>query len=206
MKIQTEQEKFWINEFGNNYIGRNKRDELYPSKMNLFADIVKNIFPIKSFIEFGPNMGINLLVLKNLFPNSLFNAVEINSNAVEVLKELKICDKIWHDSILNFKKKKIADFAFTSGVLIHINPDYLEKAYNVLYESSTKYILICEYYNPTPVTIKYRGHENKLFKRDFAGEMLQKYSDLNLLKYGFRYKQDNNFPLDDITWFLMEKK
>ena len=103
MKIQTEQEKFWINEFGNNYIGRNKRDELYPSKMNLFADIVKNILPIKSFIEFGSNMGINLLVLKNLFPNSLFNAVEINSNAVEVLKELKICDKIWHDSILNFK-------------------------------------------------------------------------------------------------------
>ena len=32
MKIQTEQENFWINEFGDNYIDRNKRDHLYPSK------------------------------------------------------------------------------------------------------------------------------------------------------------------------------
>ena len=70
-------------------------------------------------------MGINLLVLKNLFPSAILNAVEINANAVDVLKKLKICSKIWRDSILNFKK--IAEFAFTSGVLIHINPDYLEK-------------------------------------------------------------------------------
>ena len=35
--------------------------------MNLFSDIVKNISTVKSFIEFGANMGINLLVLKNLF-------------------------------------------------------------------------------------------------------------------------------------------
>ena len=54
------------NEFGDNYIDRNKRDHLYPSKMNLFSDIVKNI-SVKSFIEFGANMGINLLVLKIYF-------------------------------------------------------------------------------------------------------------------------------------------
>ena len=86
---------------------------------------------------------------------------------------MKICDQIWHDSILNFEKENVADLSFTSGVLIHINPDFVEKAYNVLYKSSRKYILICEYYNPSPVTLKYRGHENKLFKRDFAGEMLK---------------------------------
>ena len=64
---------------------------------------------------------------------------------------------------------------------------------------------MAEYYNPSPVTIEYRGEKDKLFKRDFAGEMLDKYQDLKLIKYGFIYKRDTTFPQDDITWFLMEK-
>ena len=63
-----------------------------------------------------------------------------------------------------------------------------------------------EYYNPTPVEVTYRGNTGKLFKRDFAGELLDKYSDLELVDYGFIYHRDNCFPQDDITWFLMEKK
>lgn len=90
-------------------------------------------------------------------------------------------------------------------VLIHINPDMLTSVYEKLYECSNKYILIAEYYNPTPVNVSYRGHEERLFKRDFAGEMLDKYKDLKLTDYGFLYHRDNNFPLDDITWFLLEK-
>ena len=48
---------------------------------------------------------------------------------------------------------------------------------------SKKFILIAEYYNPTPVEVSYRGHNGKLFKRDFAGEMMKKYSDLKLIDY-----------------------
>ena len=44
-----------------------------------------------------------------------------------------------------------------------------------------KYICIVEYYNPTPVEVIYRGHKGKLFKRDFAGEMLDKYRNLKLI-------------------------
>ena len=66
--------------------------------------------------------------------------------------------------------------------------------------------MICEYYNPTPVVLEYRGHKNKLFKRDFAGELIEKYPDLSLINYGFKYKKDNKFPLDDVTWFLLKKK
>ena len=65
--------------------------------------------------------------------------------------------------------------------------------------------LIAEYYNPTPIKVEYRGHKEKLFKRDFCGEMLDQYSDLTLLDYGFLYHRDNNFPQDDISWFLIEK-
>jgi len=92
------------------------------------------------------------------------------------------------------------------GVLIHINPAMLPAVYEKLYAASHRYILIGEYYNPSPVTIPYRGHEDRLFKRDFAGEMLETYSDLTLVDYGFCYKRDTAFPQDDITWFLLEKR
>ena len=39
----------------------------------------------------------------------------------------------------------------------------------------------------------------------FAGEMLDKYTDLRLVDYGFFYHKDESSKLDDITWFLMEK-
>lgn len=69
-----------------------------------------------------------------------------------------------------------------------------------------RYILIAEYYNPVPVEVSYRGNSGKLFKRDFAGEMLDRYSDLQLLDYGFSYRRDPQFPTDDINWFLLEKR
>lgn len=65
--------------------------------------------------------------------------------------------------------------------------------------------MVAEYYNPTPVTIPYRGHAEKLYKRDFAGEMLDLYPELRLIDYRFHYHKDPLFPQDDITWFLMSK-
>jgi len=53
--------------------------------------------------------------------------------------------------------------------------------------------------------VEYRGQSGKLFKRDFAGEMLDRFGDLSLLDYGFVYHRDPNFSQDDMTWFLMEK-
>ena len=48
------------------------------------------------------------------------------------------------------------------------------------------------------------AHQNKLFKRDFAGDLIDSYG-LKLIDYGFIYKRDNWAPQDDITWFLLEK-
>lgn len=77
--------------------------------------------------------------------------------------------------------------------------------YDKLFESSKRYVLLCEYYNPSPVSIPYRGHVDRLFKRDFAGELMSKYPILQLVDYGFVYHGDSLFPQDDITWFLLEK-
>lgn len=200
-QFSTEQEEFWAGEFGNQYIERNKD---FKDNIPLFADIFSRTYNVSSVLEFGANIGLNLKAIKLICPEIELSAVEINNKAIDYLKEIADT-KIYHQSILDFTPDYPRDFVLTKGVLIHINPDYLEKVYDLLYLSSKNYICIAEYYNPTPVTIKYREHQNKLFKRDFAGEILEKYRDLKLIDYGFVYHRDPNFPLEDITWFLLQK-
>jgi spore coat polysaccharide biosynthesis protein SpsF len=55
------------------------------------------------------------------------------------------------------------------------------------------------------MTITYRGVDDRLFKRDFAGDLLDMYPSLSLIDYGFCYRRDPVFPQDDISWFLMAK-
>lgn len=60
---------------------------------------------------------------------------------------------------------------------------------------------VCEYYNPVAVTIPYRGHTDRLFKPDFAGEILDRFDDVELVDYGFACHRDPVHPQDDISWF-----
>jgi pseudaminic acid biosynthesis-associated methylase len=172
----------------------------------LFSEIFTSCAGINSVFEVGPNIGLNLIAINSLIASAELSAVEINSNAFAELKKLKFIKEVYNNSILEFEPDKTYDFVFTKGVLIHINPNELETVYEKMYRMSKKYIMVAEYYSPSPVVINYRGHENKLFKRDFAGELLEKYSDLELVKYGFRYRRDNFFKQDDFNWFLMRKK
>lgn len=203
MAYKTEQEIFWASDFGDEYINRNDDAQIIAGNINLFSKIIGKTTRVKSVIEFGSNIGNNLKAIKSLIPNCEISAIEINQKAVEILQEQDV--KIYAKSILDFEPDYKRDLAFVKGVLIHINPDELQNVYKKLYNSSSKYILIAEYYNPSPVTIPYRGHTDRLFKRDFAGEMMDKYKDLKLVDYGFSYHRDNNYPQDDITWFLLEK-
>ena len=81
----------------------------------------------------------------------------------------------------------------------------MNAAYELPYTLSRKFILISEYFNLAPVSIPYRGHENRLFKRDFAGELWAQYSSLILVDYGFIWSKDPVVPKDDTTWFLFAK-
>ena len=206
MQLKTEQEQFWAGNFGDEYIERNKSDRLLASNLNFFTKALKAAGPVDSVIEFGANIGMNMKALKLLYPGQKQFGVEINSKAAEQLATVIGQENVFNGSIFDFQPKTQSTFSFTKGVLIHINPDFLPKVYENLYKSSSKYIMVAEYYNPSPVAIEYRGHSDRLFKRDFCGEMLAKYSDLKLVDYGFAYKKDPAFSQDDITWFLMEKR
>ncbi|MBN1930574.1 MAG: hypothetical protein JW786_03075 [Desulfobacterales bacterium] len=204
-RFKTEQEKFWTGQFGNDYTDRNPASSNMGSRIALFADILSRTRSINKVIEFGANIGSNLKALYQLLPQAELSAIEINDKAVYELNKWKNLT-VYHESIINFEPDYRRDLVFTSGVLIHINPDMLSDVYERLYNTSNRYICIIEYYNPTPVQITYRGYSDKLFKRDFAGELLDKYNNLRLIDYGFVYHRDTNFPLDDLTWFLIEKQ
>ena len=202
---KTEQEKFWAGEFGDDYIRRNQGTDWVASNTAFFASILSRVQGIRSVIELGANIGLNLEAIRCLLPKCELAAVEINQKAAEQLGQTIKNVQVYPVSILDFQCERTWDLALIKGVLIHINPESLPKVYEALYCASGRYICIAEYYNPTPVSIPYRGHQDRLFKRDFAGEMLDRYKDLRLVDYGFSYHRDLHFPQDDITWFLLEK-
>lgn len=202
---RTEQEAFWEGAFGDDYIARNRGDRFVASSTHLFARILSECDGVRSIIEFGANVGNNLRALHRLLPEASLTAVEINGNAVTELQKLEYLDEVVHDSMLEFASGRAYDLSLTSGVLIHIDPEELAVAYDRLHGASSCYICVVEYYNPTPIQIPYRGHANMLQKRDFAGEMLDRFADIKLVDYGFVYHRDPLFPLDDCTWFLLKK-
>lgn len=210
MGYKTEQETFWSGDFGDQYIERNEcTKESLAAAIGFFTKILSRTRELGSVIEFGANVGINLKAIQTLLPSIAPAAIEINQTAAAKLKEDPFFEKrieVFEESILEYQPEKTYDMALICGVLIHINPGELPTVYEKLYRSSQKYVCIAEYYNPVPVEIPYRGHGEKLFKRDFAGEFMDQYPDYSLVDYGFQYHRDAYFPKDDVTWFLLERK
>lgn len=205
MTFKTQQEQFWAGEFGDAYVDRNKGEKLLASNLDFFTKALRGARGVSSCIEFGANIGMNLRAMRLLFPAQEQHAIEINAEAAKELATAVPPANIFQGSILDYPAGRQFDLVLIKGVLIHINPEFLPAVYEKLYQSTGKYLLVSEYYNPSPVAIPYRGHTDRLFKRDFCGELLDAYPDLALVDYGFAYRRDPNFPQDDVTWFLMRK-
>lgn len=203
MEYKTEQEAFWAGEFGQEYMGRNRGSQLLARKVALFGQMLRAASRVRSICEFGCNIGLNLRALAQIHDFELAG-IEINAQAAGEARSYGVAN-IREGSLLDeFTDVGLFDLTFTMGVLIHISPDHLATAYDNLVRLSRRYILVAEYYNPDPVSIEYRGHQDRLFKRDFAGDLMDRH-DLELVDYGFIYHRDNHMPMGDCTWFLLQK-
>lgn len=196
----NQQEKLWSEEFGNSYTYRNHGKEI--NNQQLFRYALPR--DIKSFIEFGAGAGENITAIRKIYPGIEATAIEINKIACEELRRIDNIT-VHQISAFDYEIGKQYDVVLTKGFLIHIFPDDLKKMYRKIYESSNKFILLCEYYNPVPIMIEYRGMKDSLWKRDFAGDMLDMFDGLKLVDYGFVYHRDE-FPQDDLHWFLLKKE
>lgn len=211
-EMHTPQEDAWRGEFGDAYTDRNMGRT--PANRHFFRAVCQGPginttrhysgVRFDSALELGCGAGENLVALKQLFPQIDLAGIEINEHAVRIAAARNACP-IYAASILDFKPTRTWDLAFTKGVLIHIPPTELERAYEVLVRAARRWVLVAEYYSPQPVEVRYRGETGMLWKRDFAGELLARYQELSLFSYGFVYHRDP-YPQDDLTWFLLEKR
>jgi pseudaminic acid biosynthesis-associated methylase len=202
MRQKTEQELFWEGQFGTDYTTRNR--DLSQSRQPFWGEILKISKAVHSICELGSNRGENLDALRALDAKLNLTGVEINPTACEHLRaiaDVHACQS----SIQDFQTEQRFDLVFTSGVLIHLNPDDLPMIYRKMDQLSSRYVLINEYYNPHPTEIDYRGHTGKLFKRDFAGEFLDMHDgQFSVASYGFLWNRLHP-AWDNTTWVLMEK-
>ena len=198
----------WTGQFGRDFMERRGPEEEFIRQRTIaFSQIFIKLqqHQPKSILEVGPNIGLNLRALRRISGAEQF-AVEPNPAAIEillkdgVLPETNIKESTIYD--IPYADRSM-DLAFTFGVLIHIPPEGLDKAYKEIYRVAKDYILCGEYHNPTPVEVNYRGRDGLLFKRDFGREWLERYPDLQLMDHGFFW--DYTTGVGDITWWLFRK-
>lgn len=202
----TEQEKFWSSDSGAEYITDNGRRNPRWSKLSLFFHrVLSHAWGVNRVLECGASLGGNLEALRSLLPKAQLEAVEINPDTARRLAVEPFVDLVHCLPLADFAPEETYDLVFTKGVLIHINPEQLSAVYDRLHAISRRYVLMAEYYSRHPASVSYRGRTDLLFKRDFAGEFMDRFPDMRLVDYGFVYHRDPLLPLDDLNWFLMEK-
>jgi len=190
---KTAQEKLWAGEFGKDYVARKKGEKLLSSNLAFFSRFLRQMRGASSCVEFGANIGMNLKALRLLYPHMDVHGIEINGKAAKELSQSIGSENVSRGSILEVDPPK-CDLALIKGVLIHMIPDVLGSVYEKMVNCTRRYLLVAEYYNPSLVTVKYRGQDDSLFKRDFAGEIMNRYPVMALVDYGFVYCRDPAFP------------
>ena len=204
----TEQLAQWRGGFGNSYIERNSpTPERLQQRVKAFSEMLApaDRGQIRSILEVGANVGLNLRALSQLTEADLF-AIEPNSTARGVLAADQVLPP---EHIFDGTAAQIplpdggAELVMTSTVLIHVPDETLKASYDEIYRVASRYILCIEYFSPDPVTIHYRGHDDLLFKRDYGGLWLDWYPTLEHVADGFFWKRTTG--LDNVNWWLFRK-
>ena len=201
----NEQELFWKDIYGKNYITKNYNfDDDKGSKVwkKILANCNTENFKV---LECGCNIGRNIRQIKKAYPDFSTSVIEINREALEICKSSNQIDKAFCGSIAecDFKPKQF-DLVFTMGVLIHTAPENLLDVMSKMRNWSKRYILFGEYFNTTPVSIEYQGKKNQLFKRDFGKYFLENFQ-AKCIDYGFLWRYEyEDAGFDDCTWWLFD--
>lgn len=199
----------WSGDFGKRYALRNQITPVAVEQRRLAFSHIFDYFEEgdepSSILEIGCNIGINLNALSKV-TNAELHAIEPNHAALEILAESGLLpeNRVQSGSIqaIPFGNGEM-DLVLTSGVLIHIPDDALESALSELYRVSRRYILMLEYFAPSPETVPYHGHDDFLFKRDYGSILLDNFPDLQHIANGFFWKRTSG--LDNLNWWLLRK-
>ena len=205
----NDQIELWRSEFGEKYASRDANlitDENQRRLVQDWGKILRTAISPRpqSVLEVGCNIGRNLVALHNLVPE--LHGVEPHPKVCEQARANPALAKATiHEgdsSSLPYADSAI-DLVFTSGVLIHIAPENLDKAVDEIVRVSRRYIVCIEYFSREPTQITYQGLDGFLFKRDFGRFYLERHPNLRPLDYGFLWHVFDS--ADDCNWWLFEK-
>ena len=198
----------WSGEFGDRYTERNAAStDAVRGRTRVWGEVFRKIvgdMP-KSALEVGPNVGLNLQGIQALSSMELWGlepnpAARGRLVADAVLPAERVLEGFGHSIPL---ADGAVELAFTSGVLIHVDPSLLEKTMSEIHRVSSKYVFCAEYFSPKAEAIPYRGESDLLFKNDFGSLYLDSFPDLRLVDYGFFWRRTT--VMDDANWWLFRK-
>jgi pseudaminic acid biosynthesis-associated methylase len=195
-------EDLWAGEFGDAYVERN-RDAAH-GREDFWRARIEQADPA-SVLEVGCNLGGNLRPLAELVGAEKLAGIDVNETAVKAAREAVPGADIRRASAyeIPFDDASI-DLVFTTGVLIHLPPDGVEKAVDEIVRCSSRWILCGEYFAEQEEEVLYRGQEEALFRRDYGGIYQRRHPDLKLVEQGFLSASEES-SWDDVTWWLFER-
>jgi pseudaminic acid biosynthesis-associated methylase len=191
MTAKTRQMNMWSGDFGRSYTDRNPHtpeamDELYRknfgvTRSELNAEFLNDFDRSIRILEVGSNVGTQGQILREMGFNHVFG-IELQIYAIQEAKKCSSDITSIQASAFNIPFKAGAfDIVYTSGVLIHISPNDIEKALCEIKRVSARYIWGFEYYANTYTEINYRGKKGLLWKANFAYEYLRRFSGYRLI-------------------------
>ncbi len=200
--------EFWRGQFGQDYTRRHEASaERLQACVSLWGKILDCIAGEQpnSILEVGSNIGINLRALRALTGAEMY-AIEPNHEALRRLVDdgvVPVANAMEGRASSIPLADAAVDLVFTSGVLIHVHPDDLLASMREIHRVARRHVVCIEYFSDRPETIRYRGHEERLFKCDFGGVYLDSFRDLRVIDYGFAWKRVTD--LDNVTWWVLRK-
>lgn len=199
----------WKHEdFGGEYTKRNPLSaENTALRVPLFEKILAALEPNfpSSILEVGAGTGNNICAIEQIYQRTqtpfYAYATEPNEGARDVLRT-NVSEVVSSPAQKIDYPDGIADFVFTSGVLIHIPPADHLKAMGEIFRCSKLWIASIEYFNPALEMVEYRDCDDMMWRRDWGSLWLDNFK-VKCLDVGFCWKRTTG--LDDLTFWVFEK-
>lgn len=211
--MKTAQLEHWRSDFGRAYTDRNSLtpdalDALYRRNYGIGRRELNQRFLVDMprtarILEVGCNEGNQLCALREMGFENLYG-IEIQDYALRKAQaRLEGAQFAVATAFEIPYPDGFFDLVFTSGVLIHIAPADLPRALREIHRCARGFIWGHEYYAPQPMEVPYRGHEELLWKMDYARLYLDLFDDLDLVREErLPYLQDANVD----SMFLLARR
>ena len=194
--------EFWSGSFGDSYTARNRVD--WRARIPFWDSLVAK-YGFRSVYEVGTNAAWNLSAIKHSIHgyNVQCYGCDLNAHAVAQAKAAGF--EVKHGTVDTFDDPNVIgmqELAFSSGVLIHVAPDDINKMMQAIIDASCDYVLAIEYESDQEEEVEYRGHAGKLWRRPY-GKMYQDMG-LELVETG-KLGGDDGFDKNGVTYWLLRK-